>query len=269
MKRQRNGMSEKKYYDGWYSYQIGANSEYKAWKQITPTDSSAGSGTTLLFAPEQGNKSYERTGRKVFLSDIKMRGKIFWNTDDTALTNTIQSITFALVLDKAVDKQSGAWDPDVFQKQWGDLNAVPADIAADVFQNTEEFGRYQILDRKTYVRPPRVTADTTWNSISFSKVKLKHKFIKPRTVNYGMKAEGDQANVTDNGVRLIVIADGNDPTYISDVNNNPIFRCAFRVGFFDHKTRVNTMVRGGGGGRPAMVWMPRGGPLRRANPWRR
>lgn len=232
----RVGFTEKKYFDNWWSKQIGLAGEYKTFIEETSTDGSAGGATTLAFAPNQGFKSYERQGRRVWLSDFKFRGKIYWNTDDTSLTNNIQSVTVIVVLDRSVDKSADPWDPDVFQEQWNSGNAVSPDIRADVFQNTEEFGRYRVLKRKVYKRPVRATADTTWNQLGETGVKFKHVFKRPVIVNYGMEVTGDQENVTDNGIRVMVIADGMDPTYTQNPGDNPILRMTARFGFYDHKT---------------------------------
>lgn len=241
MKKQRDGMSEKKYFDGTISRSIGALGEYQAWIEYGLTDSSNGGATTLLFAPTQGNQFSQRTGRKCWISDIKMRGQITWNTTDAAQDNNIQKIVLVLLLDMQVDKQAaGAWSPNVYQQLLNTGNSVNPGNQSGAFENTTEFGRYRVLKRKEYYRPTKVTADTTWNQVAISKVNIKHKFIKPLLVNYGELTTGDTTNVVDNGIRFMVIADGESGTYVSSAGEDPALQLYCRTGYFDHKARTPT-----------------------------
>jgi hypothetical protein len=269
----RKGMSEKKYFDFQVS-KLMDSASYRSWNAGAPNNTSTGAATSLLFAPSQGTTIYTRQGRKTWISNINMKGRVYWNNADMHYDDQIQGVRIIVLLDTQVDKNAAAFDPDdVMATSLKTGTPITTSFSDLVGMNLEHLGRFRILKDKTYLRP-NWGGTTGEDQVATSTIKIKHKFLKPVQVNYSQGGStalsGDQENVVDNGLRLIYMPFGESSTYTGGgVGEDPVFRIWGRVGFYDHH------VSGVGGGskyyRPRragpMVWVPRGGPLRRRNPW--
>jgi len=235
--RSRKGHQEKKYFDGTLLHTFDS-AGYNTWTALT-WDTGGASDENLICTPIQGNNIWDRTGRFIEISEVRFKGVIDWNAVDFYNSEVVQNIRIVMVLDKQVDKSAWAGVDTVFQ------TAAQGDTQATFFKpfapmNLGEFGRYRVLSDKTYTRPNVAGADyntvTSSDQIASTKVKITHKFLRPLKVNYGPSAtNGDEQNVVDNGIRMMVIHTGESSTYTGGSAIDPQLRGWVRSGFYDHR----------------------------------
>lgn len=254
----RRGHQEKKYYDQTVVYEID---NYNVWAAL-PWDVGGAADSALICTPIQGNNIWDRTGRFIEISEVRFKGRISWNATNMEPNNMVQSVRIVLVLDKQVDKRAWAGVDTVFQ------TAAQGDTQAAFYkqfapQNLGEFGRYQILKDKVYNRPnangafPSGAVSANEEQIASTYVKISHKFLRPLKVNYGPDAEnGDEQNVVDNGIRMLIIPTGDSATYTGNTELDPNLRGWCRTGFYDHKA-VSARASYGPRGSRTMRRVPR------------
>jgi hypothetical protein len=234
----RRDFTEKKFFDGVISVNL---SQYRDWTAIGLTDSSTGAGTNLMFAPTQGIANYNRAGNKAWISEIKARGYLSWD-NATSVADIVDRVRIVCLLDTDV-KGASTWDEEtVFQKDLNIGNNIGSNHILDGWLNVNNAGRYKILYDKVFIRPPlTVDADSATNyQAATTRVKFKHKFIQPVMVNYKYldadtpnAVPGDNANVIDNGIRMMYIVDGVPAA--APIGTDPLLRLTVRTGFYDHK----------------------------------
>lgn len=234
---------EKKYLDSRMQVNSIGYSDACTW--VSPNWTGPGSTDPLLFAPAQGNAMYERTGRRVWISDIKMNFEIDWCiaglTESSFTTDMIDSVTVILVLDTQIDKQAwGASGPaTVMASDMGNSVTINARSRHLMFTNTNEWGRYKVLKSKTFYRPTidfsGPGTNTAYQSGAVRAKKFKHKFIKPLQVNFKESTTGGETDVVDNGLRFIYIASNDSGINPSGLEKCPDIGGVARIGFYDHK----------------------------------
>lgn len=186
---------------------------------VIPTSTSTWAGaeldpTTLntLFAPVRGDDIADRTGRKVQVLSIKIRG--FVNVvAQTNATDADNAFVGRLVL--VQDKQSNAAQlnaEDVIQSGAGT-------VATMMFQSSAFFGRFNVLKDKVFkFQSPTLTYDGTniEQSGLIMPFKINHKFTKPVTVSFNTGNAGTIADCVDNSFHLIGLT--NNATLANTVN---------------------------------------------------
>lgn len=153
-----------------------------------------------LFAPIQGNDISDREGRNCYVHNITVRGSIK-SDDQTAqtLVDANQIFRIILVLDKQTNGAkmeaedlitSGSGAPSLYD-----------------FQNTANFGRFQILkDRIIEHQPCNIagnTSGTFWQGSQRKHFKLKHTFNPPLRICFNSTNGGTVSDIVDNSFHII------------------------------------------------------------------
>lgn len=240
----RAGFTEKKYYDFASSeFYPPLNSAANTWQTYGAKYNPTGTATKLLFAPEQGVKLFQRIGRRCWINDLKVNFQIEFDqswTNQSIWEDAITSFKIVILIDKHVDLQ--AWDStdvsSVMASDVGDNEAFPQGLNNLSFTNTTTWGRYRVLKQLTFKRQ-NIDEASNYNGNAYSVIhkKWKHTFKRPIQVNFsGDGGSGDEGNVSDIGLRMIVVGvnkDGETPNdrLVSGVK----FDYFGRVGFYDHK----------------------------------
>lgn len=170
---------------------------------------SVDTGVLCLFAPKQGNDITEREARSVFVHNITIRGTVnFAIESGTTLTGGHK---YRLIL--VLDKQTNGTQMGGEQL----INSGQATTALEMFQNTANFGRFQILKDKmiTLTNPtchsyPDGSVQQQSMSRSF---KLRHVFKQPLRINFNDGNSGTVADIVDNSIHfLVATANDTDPS---------------------------------------------------------
>lgn len=176
-----------------------------------------------LFFPSQGDDFNNRTGRKVQVTGINIRGVVLVpaQTNQT-VTDAASSVRIILVQDKQTNAtQLNA--EDVINS-----GAATSSTAIHMMSNPAFFGRFRILKDKTFtLQSPSISFDgTNIEQSGLEKLfRLKVNFRKPVVVHYNATNGGTVADVIDNSFHIIATtsATGLVPTII--------YKC--RVTFMD------------------------------------
>lgn len=190
-------ITERKYFD----------TEVNGTALVGPSTSWAGgeldNGTLLtLFAPVTGDDYLNRTGRKVQVLSIKIRGEINCLAQiNQSAADSAMKIRLCLVQDKQTNGgQLNAEDV---------INSGAASVAQDMFQNPAFFGRFKVLKDKSWtIQNPSLSYDGT--NLEQSGL-MKHfqwtvKFRKPVVVHFNATNGGTVADIIDNSFHIIGIA---------------------------------------------------------------
>jgi len=241
----RAGFTEKKYYDfGSDTFYPPTNIEANEWVQYGPEFNPTGVATKLLFAPEQGVKLFQRIGRRAWINDIKMNFSVNFEqrySNETTWTDCIDRFVVVILIDKHVD--GTAWSSvdakSVMQADMGNSETFDAGMNNLSFTNTTTWGRYRVLKKLTFKRAPVDNEGLMYqgsHSTTLSK-KWKHTFKKPLLVNFnGDGAGGDEGNVSDIGIRMIVVGTNrNGSVVVNRIEEGVKWKYMGRVGFYDHK----------------------------------
>lgn len=153
-----------------------------------------------LFAPVTGDDYFNRTGRKVQVIGIKIRGEIqIGAQSNQTVEDQCPIVRLALVMDKQTNGVQLSSE-DVFQGQ--------SNIGAGYlsFQNGGYFGRFKVLkDKLMGIRNPVAVYDGTnieqaGYSIPF---KWSVKFRKPILVHFNATNGGTIADIVDNSFHVL------------------------------------------------------------------
>jgi len=170
-------------------------------------DAQTGGGATeilCLFAPQQGDDISNRTGRKCFVKKIRMHGQI--NTPAQTGQSTLD-VPPRVRLILYCDKQTNGT-----QSQGEDvINSGSATLAASMFQNTQNFGRFKVYKDKVFTlqTAPSVNDTGTTGGVVQGSYKRDFKFsVNVNTwVNFNATNGGTVADIVDNSFHLIGISD--------------------------------------------------------------
>lgn len=188
-------ITERKYFD----------SEVSQGTVLSSTSSWAGmefDPVTLntLFAPVTGDDFNNRTGRKVQVIAIKIKGYISAAAQaNQAAGDNAANIRIILVQDQ---QTNGAQlnSEDV-------ITSGAASSAINMFQNPAFFGRFRVLkDKNLFLQSPSMTYDGT--NIEQAGVvkafKMQVKFQKPVVVHFNSTNGGTVADIVDNSFHIIM-----------------------------------------------------------------
>lgn len=196
-------VAERKYFDSQLAtHAIAITTVSFTGAEADPT----GGGINTLFAPQQGNDISNREGRSCWVHNITVRG-VLKITPQASQTTGDKGQTIRLIL--VMDKQSNGT-----QMASEDLiasgNSVPMFFG---FQNTANFGRFQILkDKMISFQPfPIAGNGTTLIQGGCSRIfKLKYSFKTPIKVNFNSTNGGTIADIVDNSFHFIAARDDSD-----------------------------------------------------------
>lgn len=159
-----------------------------------------------LFFPSPGTAYNNREGRKVYVKKMKINGWI--QVDPTEGTDIPANCTNCRVI-VYQDKQTNG------QQSQGEqlMDSGGSNLATLMFQNTANFGRFQVLKDKSFTFPnPSITWDGT-NIVTapFKRLfKISLKFNQPILVNYNNTNGSTVADIVDNSFHLIANASDGD-----------------------------------------------------------
>lgn len=160
-----------------------------------------------LFAPVQGNDISEREGRNVYVHTIRIQG-VIEVASQTGQSAIDMQQTCRLIL--CMDKQTNGTamnSEDLIMSSGG----VPGTFQ---FQNTGNFGRFQILKDKIISFPPFPVAANGAGQVfqaGCSKYfKIKYTFKTPIKVNFNATNGGTVADIVDNSFHLLAGRDNAD-----------------------------------------------------------
>lgn len=164
-------------------------------------------GGNCLFSPTQGNDISNREGRSCYVHKITIQGVIEVNAQ-TGQAAVDQTQTCRLIL--CMDKQTNGTQmnsEDLIESTGG----VPGTFQ---FQNTKNFGRFQVL-RDKFVNFSQFTIAANGSGQVFqggqSKYfKLKYQFKTPIRVNFNATNGGTVADIVDNSFHLLAGRDNAD-----------------------------------------------------------
>jgi len=231
MKRKRDGKytkkpSKKKMYKGATTSYVARTPGVKAITETkyfdTEVSGTAAIATTwvgseldppalgCLFAPTVGNLYNNREGRKTYVKKLKIHGIL--NVDPLdQVAAPLQGTVIRLVL--YVDKQSNASQSQGEQL----MGSGTTSLYPLMFQNPENFGRFQVLKDKTFTF---TNASLAWDGENMQASPLtRHfkwnlKFKKPFLVNYNNTNGGTIADVVDHSFHLVGTYRGDAPAGI-------------------------------------------------------
>lgn len=207
--------TERKYYDtGRDAANIVQGNDSWAGGELDPAT------TNCLFAPTEGNGIEQRVGNKVWVHKISVNINIALNTQ-TAITGADygQTARLALVLDKQTNGTQLSAE-DVFN------SASTLGKAAYMFQNTDHFGRFQVLREKYVVLNPvnNYYNGTNIDAAGYNRhIKLVYKFKKPLCIRFNGTSGGTVADIIDNSFHLIGITNTGDSTMALDYKCRVVF----------------------------------------------
>lgn len=157
-----------------------------------------------LFAPAQGDDIAQRTGRKVFVKNIRIRGSIIMPAQATQSTLDVPPRVRIVIY---CDKQTNAT-----QSQAEDVIASGNVLPLNMFQSTVNFGRFKVLKDKTYILNGYAAVNNTGatGGVLQGSVKRDFKFsIKINMwVNYNAGTSGNVGDIVDNSWHFIACTDG-------------------------------------------------------------
>lgn len=155
-----------------------------------------------LFAPTQGDDFNQRSGRKVQVMSIKIRGhiQVLSQTNQT-VTDNAAYIRMMLVQDRQTNAaQLNAEDV---------ISSGGASVAINMFQNAAFFGRFRVLKEKIIkMQNPAISYDGTniEQQGLIMNFKMNHNFLKPVSIHFNATNGGTVADIVDNSFHVIVLA---------------------------------------------------------------
>lgn len=154
-----------------------------------------------LFAPVTGDDIQNRTGRKVQVISIKIRGEIQLGAQSNqAVQDQMSLVRLALVMDKQTNGT---------QLSSEDVFATPTAAVGNgylSFQNPAFFGRFKVLkDKYMTLSPPVSVYDgTNIEQSGYSRFfKWNIKFKKPIVVHFNATNGGTVADIVDNSFHVL------------------------------------------------------------------
>lgn len=216
-------ITERKYFDTQLAAGAFVTGGGTSWAggELDPTG-----GANTLFAPTTGDDFNNRTGRKVQVISIKIRGKISGAAQVTqSIADGATSFRILLVQDKQTNgTQLNAEDV---------LASGSATLALYQFQNPAFFGRFRVLKDKiiTLQNPtmaPIIAAGPTYpNTVIQSglsrEFKMNVKFKKPVVVHFNGTNGGTVADIVDNSFHLIGLTNDTSILGVIDYKCRTVF----------------------------------------------
>lgn len=159
------------------------------------------SAMLCLFAPVTGDDIFNRSGRKIFVKTIRIRGVL---TAPPAATGTLGGTPNQIRIVVYQDKQT-----NTAQSQGEDLLSQGAGSdAMHMGMNVANLGRFKILKDKLYVMGNNLNIGGATGAFVYSgqQIHFKYDIIVNDWVNYNATNGGTVADVVDNSFHLIANA---------------------------------------------------------------
>jgi hypothetical protein len=183
--------------------------------QVRPAVPGPGNTTVninCLVAPLQGNDISNREGRSIFVHNITVRGVITFNpgvesAGELRLGNRVRLIML-------IDKQTnGSFFDPIELIESGNI----AQSVLDKYQNTANFGRFQILKDKTFVfsNPAITHVDGNGSnvfSVGIRNFKFRVVFKNPLKINFNGSNSGTVSDIVDNAIHICAGAENTIPS---------------------------------------------------------
>lgn len=197
-------ISEKKYFDTRLSsHAVAITNSSFAGAEADPTLS----GINCLFAPTQGNDISNREGRNCYVYSIQVRG-VIEVAPQVGQSSVDQSQTCRLIL--CMDKQTNG-------SQMNSEDLITSSGGAPgtfQYQNTANFGRFQILkDKIINFAQFNIAANGAGNLYQAGAsryFKMNYTFKTPIRVNFNSTNGGTIADIVDNSFHLLAGRDNAD-----------------------------------------------------------
>lgn len=186
--------SERKYYDRELNTTIATVSTAFTGAELDPAT------TNALFAPTQGNDISNREGRKCLVHSVRINGMIIIPAQ---VNQTAGDEGCCIRLGLVMDKQTNGTQLNSEDVWTSGTAAAPILMS---FQNTQFFGRFQVLKEKTFnIQPNNITYDGTnlEQQGSIRAFKLKYTWKTPLVVNFNATNGGTVADIVDNSFHVI------------------------------------------------------------------
>lgn len=207
-------VTERKYFDGTRAATaIASNADWTATEHDITT-------VNCLFAPQQGNSISTRVGTKVTVKNLRINGLINLPAAANATAGR-PAVKVRLVL--VQDMQT-----NTAQAQGEEVFSSTGTNAPEMFQNTNNFGRFKVLRDKTYILQ---NPNTSWDGTNIESnnliksFKMKYKWRNGLDVRFNSTNGGTVADIVDHSFHLLAIA--------SNATDGPTLRYNVRVVFCD------------------------------------
>lgn len=156
-----------------------------------------------LFAPVIGDDIVNRTGRKVFVKNIRIRGTIGIASQTAQTTADTSPIIRIIVYQDSQTNGAQSQAEDV-------INSGSAALAINMSMNPANFGRFKILKDKIYRGQPVTMSGLTTAFVSPGYlIPFKMSIKVNQWVNYNATNGGTVADVIDNSFHLIAQTENN------------------------------------------------------------
>lgn len=193
-------VSERKYFDTQGSSAVNITNASFNGAEVDPTT------VNCLCAPSQGNDISNREGRNIFVYNITVRGTLKVNAQSAQNSGDRgQTVRLILVMDKQTNGTQMASE---------DLIASAVSVPMTFgFQNTANFGRFQILKDKFIPMGPFPISSNGSVLIQggvTKMFKLKYSFKSPIKVNFNSTNGGTVADIVDNSFHILAGRDDPD-----------------------------------------------------------
>lgn len=160
--------------------------------------------TTLntLFAPVTGDDFNNRTGRKLQVLAIKIRGYIQCLSQTNVTTEDNASLIRLIFVQ---DRQTNATQLNAEDV----ISSGAASVASQMFQNPAFFGRFRVIKDKNIVM---TNPNSSWDGTNIEQCglvkpfKMGIKFKKPVTMHFNSTNGGTVADIVDNSFHIIALA---------------------------------------------------------------
>lgn len=192
-------ITERKYFDTQLAGTALADGGGTSWAggELDPA-----AGANTLFVPTTGDDFNNRTGRKVQVIALKLRGRVSCAAQ-TAQATADNSSACRLIL--VMDKQTNGAQLNAEDV----INSGGATQSLLMYQNPAFFGRFRVLKDKMYtlqnpsMAPNTAAGGTIQQSGLNLNFKMNIKFKKPVVVHFNSTNGGTVADIVDNSFHLI------------------------------------------------------------------
>lgn len=160
-------------------------------------------GIDTLFCPKDGSAINERIGRQVYVTKIKIKGRIYIPPQSAQSTGDVSTEVRVLLVQ---DTQTNASQMTANQLMQGVNNSANG---INAFQNLSNFGRFRVLKDKRWVMDnPNLVNDTgTTGGIVQNALVKPWKwtvvFRKPVSVRFNGTNAGTIADIIDNSFHIV------------------------------------------------------------------
>ena len=218
---------ETKYVDGYLDstavHVLSNNDDTWADCELNPRQQASVYG--CLPVPRQGTNCSDRDGRKIFVKNIKIRGRLQFTGADTVTTNQVQGFVRLIVVKDTTTCNATLSAENVIGPGLGSdgAAALTGDSAIMSMTDPDGWGRYKILADRIYKIAPQSTfSDGTDGTMNDYYMPFKITVKVNCYINFS-GSTGVIGDVVDNSIHLI----GASSTSTNGVNISYVARTAF------------------------------------------